>query len=62
MFHAFCKCHGKGANLFTFALLELKKLTLGKQQCFFYQISDQSTPKSITLVRFVGTDIHVDKI
>ena len=61
-FDTFCKCHDKGASLLTSVLLELKLLTSKKEQYFFYQISDQPTPKNITLVRFVGTYIYGDKI
>ena len=60
--YGFCKCHDQGANLLTSALLELKSLTLKNQQCFFYQVSDQPTLKSIALVGFGGSYIYVDKI
>ena len=56
----FCECHDKEENLFSSALLELKYLTLKKEQYFFYQISDQPPAKRTTLLMFVGT--YVDEI
>ena len=56
-FHAFCECHEKGGKLLTSALLDLKLLILKKEKYIFCEISDQPTPKRVTLVRFVGTYI-----
>ena len=58
----FCECHDKEENLFSSALLELKYLTLQKEQYFFYQISDEPTAKRTTLLMFVGTYVYVDEI
>ena len=58
----FCECHDKEENLFSSALLELKYLTLKKEQYFFYQMSDQPTAKRTTLLMFVGTYVYVDEI
>ena len=50
------------ANLLTFAILELKQLTLKNEQYFFHEISDQPTLKETTLLTFLHTGVYLDKI
>ena len=50
------------ANLRTYALFELKLIHLRNGRYFFYRVLDKPTSKSVTLVRFVATDVYLDKI
>ena len=47
-------------NLSTY-LLEIKLLTLNKEKYFFYQIPDKTNSKRVTPVRFLSTDVYLDK-
>ena len=50
------------ANLLTYFLLELKKLTIERERHFLYKIPGKPSPKRTTLVGVVATDVYLDKL